>query len=406
MKSTNPFRVLVRHRNFRVFWVGQTTSLIGSWMQTVGQGWLALQLTNSAFMVALVATASALPVLLLTLYGGVVADRRDKLRIVRVMQASLLMEASLLWWFTWSGHVTIVWLLVFALTEGTISAFEIPARQALIIELVVPKDLTNAIALNSGGFNLARVIGPSIAGIVIHSLGISWCFGINALSYLAVLVSLFRVSLPKREIALPTGSRVEGLREGLAYILSTREVRELMRLILVYSVLAAPYLALMPVIARNVLRSGAGGYGLLLTAVGIGGFAGALSIAAIGRRVRRGRLFEYGSYAFCALLGLFSLSRSLHLSSVLLLGVGFFMIVNNALANGLLQEIIPDALRGRVISAYVWLSVGFGPVVGPFTAGAAANRFGAAQTIGVGAMMLLAFTAWSFRTRPELRRLG
>src|ERR1700716_4554424 len=195
-KSINPSRTLQVHRNFRLFWTGQTVSLIGTWMQQVGQGWLALELTNSAFMVGLVRAAGSFPVLLLSLYGGVVADRRSKLRIVIICQALLLAEAAALWWFAWASRINIGWLLALTTIGGVISAFEIPARPALVVELVSREDLVEAIALNSGGFNLARIVGPSIAAIILAKYGLAWCFGINALSYFAVLSSLARIKLP------------------------------------------------------------------------------------------------------------------------------------------------------------------------------------------------------------------
>lgn len=374
-------------------------------MQSVGQGWLALQLSNSAFVVGLVAASAALPVLLLSLYAGVIADRNDKLRLVTIGQALLLVQAVLLWWLVWSGHATVGWLIAFALASGIINSFEIPARQSVIVDLVVKEDLTDAIALNSGGFNLARVIGPSIAGIVINRFGLSWCFALNALSYLPVLYSLLSIKLPKRTYAAAAITPLQGLKEGLAYMIRTREVSVLMRMVAVSSIFSAPYLALMPVIARDVLRSGAAGYGVLLTCVGIGGFAGALGLATVGQRYGRGVLLEYGSYAFAALLIAFSLSRSLHLSAALLLGVGFMMIVSSALANGLLQTMVPDELRGRMMAAYSWVVVGIGPVIGPFVAGAAAKAVGAAVTVGVGGAVTLLYTLWAFAKRPELREL-
>src|SRR5439155_4262929 len=195
-RPINPFRTLQVHRNFRLFWTGQTVSLIGTWMQQVGQGWLALELTNSAFLVGVVSAAGSFPVLLLSLYGGVIADRHSKLRIVIICQALLLVEAAVLWWFTWTGRINFVSLLILTTVGGLISAFEIPARQAMIVELVSRDDIVDAIALNSGGFNLARIVGPSIAAVILAKYGLAWCFGINALSYLAVLASLGRIRLP------------------------------------------------------------------------------------------------------------------------------------------------------------------------------------------------------------------
>ncbi|MDQ6831385.1 MAG: MFS transporter [Gemmatimonadota bacterium] len=400
----NPLTVLRRHRNFRIFWLGQTASLIGTWMQSVGQGWMALQLTNSAFMVGLVAAAGAFPVMLLSLYGGVIADRHDKLKLVTIAQALLLVQASLLWWFVWSGHITVGWLLGLTLANGAISAFEVPARQSFIIDLVVKEDLAEAIALNAGGFNLARIIGPSIAGLVIHEAGLAWCFAINALSYLAVLISLFRIKLQRRPQVAASGSFLEGFLQGARYTRRTPEVWSLMRLVGVFAIFSAPYLALMPVIARDVLHGNAGSYGWLLTSVGIGGLAGALALATLGQRAR-GLLLERASYAFSILLMAFSLSRSVPLSCMLLLGIGFTMILTNAVANGLLQGLVPDALRGRVMAAYVWVVVGVGPVIGPFLAGLAAKAIGSATTVGIGAAVTLIYARYVFSRRSELRAL-
>src|SRR3982750_4119140 len=216
-RPINPFRALQVHRNFRLFWTGQTVSLIGTWMQTVGVGWLALELTNSAFLVGVVSAAGSFPVLLLSLYGGVLADRRSKLRIVIICQALLLAEAAALWWYTWSGRIGFDSLLVLTLLGGFISAFEIPARQAMIVELVAREDLVDAIALNSGGFNLARIVGPSIAAVVLAQWGGAACFAINAGSYRAVLASLSLVKLPRWVPVQNLVSPLEQLKQGFQY---------------------------------------------------------------------------------------------------------------------------------------------------------------------------------------------
>src|SRR6476660_2328624 len=317
-KPINPFRALQVHRNFRLFWTGQTVSLIGTWMQTVGQGWLALELTNSAFMVGVVSAASSFPVLLLSLYGGVLADRRSKLKIVIVCQALLLAEAGVLWWFTWTGRINITSLLILTTIAGLVSAFEIPARQSMIIELVSHEDLVDAIALNSGGFNLARIVGPSIAAVILAKFGLAWCFGINALSYFAVLASLGRIKLPRWTPVQHLVSPAEQLKQGLNYIRSSRSVSGLMGVIAVYSIFGFQFVSMMPVVARDVLHTGASGYGLLLTFVGIGALTGALSLAGLGARIRRGRLFNASAYAFAGITMLFSLMRSVHLAAAVL----------------------------------------------------------------------------------------
>jgi MFS family permease len=385
-----------------LFWTGQTVSLIGTWMQQVGQGWLALELTNSAFMVGLVSAAGSFPVLLLSLYGGVVADRRSKLRIVIICQALLLIEAAALWWFTWTGRINVGWLLALTTLAGVISAFEIPARQAMIVELVSREDLVDAIALNSGGFNLARIVGPSIAAIILGKFGLAWCFGINALSYFAVLGSLARIKLPPWTPVQHLVSPAEQLKQGLNYIRSSRSVSGLMGVIAVYSIFGFQYLTMMPVVARDVLHTGASGYGLLLTFVGIGALTGALSLAALGARIRRGRLFNATAYAFAGLTILFSLMRSVHLAAFVLLFLGLTMLINGALANGILQSVVPDELRGRVMATYVFVYVGFTPI-GSFIAGAMARFVGVQWAIFTGGVVMLGYSLWAFWKYPEIR---
>jgi len=227
-RSLNPFRTLIQHRNFRIFWIGQTVSLMGTWMQTMAQGWLALQLSNSAFIVGLVSAIGSLPILALSLPAGVVTDRVNKLTLVTICQACLLVEAAALWAFTATNRITIPLLLGLAAFNGIASAFEIPARQSLMIELVGRDDLHDAIALNSSGFNLARIIGPAIGAAVLATFGLSWCFLLNAISYLAVLAGLFLIRLPPW-IAAPHASPLDGLLEGLRYMAKTPEVSALMR---------------------------------------------------------------------------------------------------------------------------------------------------------------------------------
>jgi MFS family permease len=401
-RPVNPFRALQVHRNFRLFWSGQTVSLIGTWMQTVGVGWLALQLTNSAFLVGVVSAAGSFPVLLLSLYGGVLADRRSKLRIVIICQALLLAEAAALWWFTWSGRIGFESLLVLTLVGGFISAFEIPARQAMIVELVTREDLVDAIALNSGGFNLARIVGPSIAAVILAKFGLAWCFGINALSYFAVLASLSQIHLRRWTPVANLVSPFEQLKQGIQYIRGSRSVSGLMGVIAVYSIFGFQYLSMMPVVARDVLHTGASGYGLLLTFVGVGALTGALSLAALGARIRRGRLFNSSAYVFAGLTMLFSLMPTVRLAAVVLLFLGLTMLINGALANGILQSVVPDELRGRVMATYVFVYVGFTPI-GSFIAGAMARFVGVEWAIFFGGFVMLAYSMWAFWKYPEIR---
>lgn len=404
-RSLNPFRLLATNRNFRLFWAGQTLSLVGTWMQSMAQGWLALELTNSALVVGAVSAIGSLPIVFFSLPAGALVDRTDKLRLVRAMQSLLLLEAALLWWFTWSGHLTIGWLLALALFNGVANAFEIPARQAMMIDLVGRDELHAAIALNSSGFNLARIIGPAIGAIVIRQFGIAWCFGLNALSYLAVLIGLALIVLPAWTPVTRAVSPTAEILAGLAYMRRTPAVAAIMLLVIVFSVLGIPYLTLMPIVARDILHLGASGYGLLLTFVGVGGLTGALFLASAGHRVPRGRLLALSAYAFPVLLIALALVRSPALAHPVLFLVGFMMIVNNALANSILQAVVDDAFRGRVLAAYSFVVVGLSQLLGAIAAGSIAQTIGADWAIGGSAMLMIAITTYIYWRRPVLARL-
>lgn len=404
-RPANPFRVLLTHVNFRRFWVGQTLSLIGTWMQSMAVGWLALDLSNSPFVVGVVVACSALPILLFSLVAGVLVDRTDKLRLVQLAQVLLLVEAVLLWWFTWRGSLGIPALIGLVLFGGLVVSVEIPARQSLMIDLVGRDDLRDAIALNSSGFNLARIIGPPIGAAIIARWGIAWCFFVNAASYLTVLVGLWLIQLPPRVIEPPATSPWEGLRDGVRYVHGDHRLRGLVETIAVFAILCTPTLALMPVLARDQLQLGPGGYGVLLSAVGIGGMCGALALAASSPRLRRGRLLMRSQYALAALIFLVALSRWPTLTYVLLLGTGFVLIVNSALGNTMMQAIAPDEFRGRLMSVYSLIVVGLPQVVGAFAAGSVARWLGIGWTLAASAGLMAVYGRWAFGRYPQLREL-
>ena len=403
--SVNPFRVFVRHRNFRLFWIGQTLSLIGTWMQTMAQGWLALQLSNDPFLVGLVATASSIPVLMFSMPAGAIVDRADKLHIVRIAQGCFLVEASLLWALTVTHRITIGSLLALAFVAGLIASIEIPARQAMFIDLVGRDDLPDAIALNSSGFNLARIVGPAFAAATIARLGIAWCFFLNAASFVTVLVGLFMIQLPPWKPHPGHARPWVGIMQALRYMRDTPTVRALMAMVTVYSVLGVPVLVLMPVVARDMFGLGAGGYGLLLSFLGVGGLVGALSLASMGQRISRTRLLTTASMAWPVLLIVFAFCRQPWLGYVLLLAIGATMILNGAISNGLLQTIVPDELRGRMMAAYGLVVVGLSQSLGGLIAGGVARYLGVASSVGICAAVMLAYGLWAFFQRPELRSL-
>ncbi|MFM9013579.1 MAG: MFS transporter [Gemmatimonadota bacterium] len=400
--AQNPFRLLVQYRDFRLFWVGQTVSLVGSWMQQIAVGWTALDLSNDPFLVGLVAAAGTFPILLLSLHGVHVAERHERLRVVRIAQALLLAEAALLWLFSVTGHLTIGWLLALSLFGGVMAAFEIPARQSLIVELVGKEDLPQAIGLNSTGFNLARVAGPSIAALVVATLGVSWTFGLNALSYLAVLIALSLMTpIPRDRETRPSRNVWHGLREAYAHIRTTPPLGMLLAIAMGFSILGVPVLSLLPVVARDQLGLGADGYGSLMATFGLGAVVGALVIAATGGGASKGRLFRRASFALPILLLSFALSHQVILAALLLFGVGLAMILNNALVNARLQELVPDTLRGRVLSIYVMVYVGGSPI-GSATSGWVARAAGVEWAIGGGAVLMFLFAIWAFRRQPRL----
>ena len=391
----------LRHRNFQLFYAGQFLSLIGTWMQATSEGWLVLNLPNSELLLGVVTAVSSLPTLLFSLYAGAVADRADKRRIIVRANAVALVLALLLGTLIVTRKVTYPAVLGIAFALGTVNAFEVPTRQSFFVDLVGKEDLQNAIALNSAQFNATRIVGPAIAGWVIGIAGTAACFFANSVSYVFVIIGLLMIRLPSFRAPERHEGTLETIREGLAYIRSRREIRTLVWLIAAMSVLGFPYVMLMPVFARDVLHVGAQGLGALLAATGAGALAGGLALAALGTRFRRGRMMLGGSLSFCASLVAFSFSRSFPLSLVLLAMVGFTVIFNNANANALLQSIVPNRLRGRVMSVYIFMFVGTAPV-GSLVAGGVAKWLGAPADLRIGAILLaviLIFAAWRV---PEL----
>jgi len=391
------------HHNFRLFFIGQGISLIGTWMQNVGEGWLILSLTNSPFYVGLTSALSSLGVLLFSLYAGVIADRTDKRRFIIFMQVAFMLEAFTVSILVWTGVVQVWQVLLLATLLGIASAFDIPMRQSFVVEMVGKDDLMNAIALNSSLFNGARVIGPAIAGLLIGAVGIAWCYFLNGLSYIAVIAGLLMMRLPPRPPPAQTASAWTGFREVLMYLRTDRRLRVLMVLTAILSVFGFPYISMMPVFARDVLHRGAEGYGVLLSAIGIGAVIGALAIALYSARIRaRGRLMLIGGTAFGILLMLFAASRSLGLSIALLGLAGCAMIVNNALANTLLQTAAPDHLRGRIMGFYSFVFVGMAPL-GAFLFGVVAEHVGVPVTLAGGGAIVAVTVMIVGLTVPTIR---
>jgi MFS family permease len=393
----------LRHRNFRLFFFGQGVSLVGTWMQNVAQGWLVLDLTNSPFYVGLVSALGSLGVLLFTIYAGVVADRTNKHRLVILTQTLSMLPAFGLAALVWTRSVAVWHVAALAAFLGFVNAFDIPARQAFIVELVGRDDLVNAIALNSSAFNAARVIGPAVAGALIGTLGVGACFFLNGVSYLAVIAGLLAMRLPPY-VAPPRRESVRAhLREVLRFLAEDRRVSTVVVLMALFSIFGFPYLVMMPVFARDVLHRGAAGYGMMMTAVGMGALAGAVGVALLDRRIAKGPTLLGAGAAFAVLLVAFALSQRYAVSVALLVLTGGAMIVNNALANATIQTLVPDRLRGRIMGFYAFVFVGLAPV-GSFQVGALAERIGTPEAVAAGgviAALAVGLAAWRV---PELRR--
>ena len=352
----------MRHRNFRLFFGGQFTSLIGTWMQSVAQGWLVLKLTNSSLMLGVVSFAGYLPVLVVTLFAGVVVDHVDRRRLIVTTQALLMLSAFVLASLTWAGVVRVEHVAALAAFNGLVTAFDMPGRQAFVVEMVGREDLPNAIALNSMIFNGARVIGPAVAGMLISFIGISGCFFINGLSYLAVIWSLIEMDLVARE-AIRFGSEMMiRLREGFDYIRRHRASFYLLALIAINAGFGMQYSVLIPVFARDVLHGGARAYGFLLAAQGLGALLGGVVLAA--RRTPQAFRQNLTVGLFSAALGIlvFGFSPWMWLSLVAQMVIGAGLINHTATTNTMLQLFVSDELRGRVMSMYTLSFIGLAPI--------------------------------------------
>jgi len=401
------FLAALRHRNFRLFLIGQFVSLCGTWIQTVASGWLVLHLTDSAFQVGLVTTLGTLPILLFTLYGGVVADRVNKHRLVLILQCLMVCEALTLGTLIVLDRITVHWVMGLAVFYGTLAAFEVPTRQSLIAEIVDREDLMNAIALGSSAFNAARVVGPAIAGILISTLGLAACFFANAASYLAVIYGLVVMRVERRP-PVEHRSALEAMREGFAYVFGNRWPRAIVIIIATFAVFGFSFIPMMPVFARDALHLGADGYGALMSAVGVGAAAAALFMAGVGGRSRRASLVLGSSLLFALAIAGAALAPNFPSAVVLFTLAGSLMALAGIAANTTLQTQAPDHLRGRVMGFYSFVVLGMAPF-GSLQAGWVAEHFGVRAAIASGGVICLVVSwavAWGLRRRPVGRQDG
>lgn len=396
------FRSL-RHRDFRIFFFGHLVSLVGNWMQMTAQSWLVYRLTRDPFHLGMVAFVGQFPVFLLGLYAGVVIDRMDRHRLVLWTQSLALVQAAAMAWLTARGDVALWQVYVLAALLGGVNAFDIPARQVLIGELVTPEERHNAIALNSSIVNGSRIVGPALAGLLIRLSGEWLCFSLNALSYSAVLAALSVMRGTRAGGSGSTRPPWMEMREGFSYVLNDRPIRGLLCLIGAVSMAGMPFVALMPIFADEILHVGSTGMGLLMGVSGIGATAGALLLAKLPKTDGIERLVLRMTPCFAAALAVFAFSRRVWLSAVMISIVGLGIMVQLSGVNALLQELVVERFRGRVMGFYAIMFIGLAPF-GSFAAGILASRIGAPWTVALGACCCLAAALRCDRTLPAAVR--
>jgi MFS family permease len=400
------FRAL-RHRNFQLFFGGQLISLIGTWMQSVAQSWLVYRITHSSLLLGSVGFAGQFPVFLAAPLGGIVADRYNRQRVVIGTQVASMLLAFALALLTLTHRITVGEIFWLAALLGVVNAFDIPGRQSFLVEMVGKEDLINAIALNSSMFNGARIIGPAIAGLLVAKIGEGWCFLVNAVSYIAVILGLFMMRVTLRN-QRPQGSPIAHVIEGFRFVQKTAPIRAILLLLGLVSLVAMPYTVLMPIFADKILHGGARGLGILMGATGIGALLGALTLATRTGVYGLGRWITFSCGGFGISLVAFAVSRNFWLSTILLLPVGFCMMLQMSSSNTLIQSMVPDHLRGRVMSVYSMMFMGMAPF-GALFGGAVADRLSAPAAVGMGAIAAIGgaaiFGIRLPRLRVEARRL-
>ena len=406
----------LRHRNFQLFFSGQLISLVGTWMQTVAQSWLVYRLTGSGLKLGAVGFASQIPVFLFAPIGGIIADRSDRRQTVIATQTASMLLAFVLAALTLSGRIQVWHVFVLAALLGMVNAVDIPTRQSFLVDMVGKEDLMNAIALNSSMFNGARVIGPAVAGILVAKLGEGWCFFANGVSYIAVIIGLLLMKVNAAPRVSAHTSPLEHIIEGFRFVSRTAPIRALLLLLGLVSVTGMPYAVLMPIFAARILRSGgqelatligshdlgAVRLGILMGATGVGALLGALTLAMRSGVKGLGRWVTVCCAGFGVSLILFAASPYFWVSVALLLPVGYFLMLQMACSNTLIQVMVPDTLRGRVMGVYSMTFMGLAPL-GALLGGALADRLGAPLTVAIGGLAAVAGAWWFGVQLPKIR---
>jgi MFS family permease len=395
----------LRHHNYRLWFLGQLVSLVGTWMQTTAQGFLVYELTQSPAYLGYVGFASGIPTWLFTLYGGLIADRMSRRTLLIFTQSFMMGLAAMLAFLTFAGIVQPWQIILLAFLLGTANAFDAPARLAFVLELVPREDLTNAVALNSTMFNAATAVGPAVAGMAYAALGPAWCFTINAISFIAVILALARMQLAAAPKSAPRGRALDDIRQGFQFVRSDSVVRTLVLYLAAVSFLGMGFVTLMPAWAVKVLGGGATTNGWLQSARGVGAMIGALLTASLAQRAMRGKLIAIGTFAFPLALFGFALIRWLPLSLLALVIIGLSLMIYMNNSNSMVQTQTPDELRGRVLSIYSLSFFGLMPL-GSLFAGSLATQVGEPLTVMIAATLLSLCSLLVWIKAPQVRRMG
>jgi MFS family permease len=394
----------LRHRNFRLFFGGQTISLVGTWMTRIATAWLVYSLTHSALLLGLVSFAGQIPTFLLAPFAGVLVDRSNRRRLLLCTQTLAMVQSFLLAWLTLARIITIPEILALSAFQGVINAFDMPGRQAFMVQMVEDRaDLSNAIAINSSMVNVARLVGPALAGLIIAASSEGWCFLIDGISYVAVIVSLLMMRVHVAAIRRAAASMFEQLREGWSYVSTFTPVRTILTLFALISLMGMPYMVLMPIFAGKVLHGGPHTLGFLMGAAGAGALVSAFTL--VLRRSVRGltKMIPIAAVMFGSSLVLFGFSRWLWTSLILMLFAGFGMLQGLTVSNTIVQTLVPEDKRGRVMSYYTASFVGMAPF-GSLMAGALAAWIGAPRTVMFTGSCCILGGLWFWSRLPHIRR--
>ena len=394
----------LQHRNFRLFFYGQSTSLVGTWITRLATSWLVYRLTGSELLLGITSFCGQIPVLVIAPFAGVLVDRMNRRQILLLTQVASLVQSAVLAVLTLTGLITVAQIIWLQVVQGIINSFDTPARQAFVSEMVEDRrDLANAIALNSSMVNGSRIIGPAIGGLLIAAVGEGWCFAVDSMSYVGVIGSLLAMRIsPRQRHGAAEMHLLEELRHGWNYVLGSVPIRSALTLVAIVSLAGTPYTVLMPAIAAQEFQGGPNTLGILMTATGVGALSGALYLASRESVLGLGRLIMYAALAFGAGLIVFSVTHELWVACIVLTVAGGGFMVHLAATNTILQTIVEERLRGRVMSFYTMAFFGTVPI-GSLIGGVVADRFGSPMTVRLSGVVCLAAGLWFAYRLPAIR---